>query len=144
MEVTGNPYFRDRRERGRKALKETMRRYIEGGYVFPENIPGSVSDRIHHEILYQCEEKYGPYFLRDFFTEVRNQRDRLRSADGNTRYQITIDCFDRLPGLKFRELLSDLRISDKTSWYSLRPSRPDWDRRFIPPDERKPGDYPDE
>ncbi len=142
MEVTGNPYSRDRRERGRKALKETMRRYIEAGYVFPDDIPGGVSDRIHHEILYQCEEKYGASFLRDFFTEVRKERDRLRSADGNTRYQITIDCFDRLPGLNFRELLRDLRISDKTSWYSLRPSRPDWDRRFIPADEREAGDYP--
>ena len=54
----------------------------------------------------------------------------------------TIDCFGRLPGLNFRQMLRDLRISDKTSWYSLRPSHPDWDRRFIPPDERKPGDYP--
>jgi len=142
MEVTGNPYTRERRERGRKALKETMRRYIEGGYVFPEDIPGGVSDRIHHEILYQCEEKYGPDFWRDFFTEVRKRRDRLRRADGNTRYRITVDCFDRLPGLDFREMLRDLRISDKTSWYSLRPSRPEWDRRFIPPHERQPGDYP--
>ena len=142
MQVTGNPYTRDRRQRGRKTLQETMRRYIEGGYVFPEDIPGNVSDRIHAEILYQCEAKYGADFWRNFFTEIRKERDRLRNADGNMRYQITVDCFDRLPGLQFRQMLRDLRISDKTSWYSLKPSRPDWDRRFIPPEERKPGDYP--
>jgi hypothetical protein len=52
--------------------------------------------------------------------------DRVR----NTRYQITIECFERLHGLNFKEKLRNSGISLRTDVRSLKPEAPGWNRRL--------------
>ena len=84
-------------------------RYLRSRCVLPADVPANKCDRIHAWILWQCAKAYGPGFWRDFFREVLKQgqplKDAVRLGDGdkirNARYQITIACFDRLPGIDF-------------------------------------------
>ena len=52
----------------------------------------------------------------------------------NKRYQIVVDCFDRLEGLDFKRMLNIARISLTTDVKALHPEEPGWDRRFISSD----------
>jgi len=71
-------------------------------------------------------------------TKVRTQAQRLRDAvqlgDGdaihNERYRITVECFDRLPGLHFKQILQDSAISRSTDIKSLHPTELGWNRRL--------------
>ncbi|MHC4757020.1 MAG: ankyrin repeat domain-containing protein [Planctomycetota bacterium] len=123
----------------RKKQKETFRRYVKNEFVFPDDIEANKCDRIHAWILRECEFKYGPAFWNDFFKELRDKREELKEAGKlgqankvrNARYQITIDCFDHLPGVNFKGILRKYKISLTTDVKSLNPMEPSWDRRFI-------------
>lgn len=138
--VADNPIQRRRVQETRNEQLRTFNRYVQSGYRFPPDIQPNLCDRIHAHILFLCEEKYGPRFWRDFFTEIRKEQPRLLAAselgDGdearNRRYQITIDCFDRLKDVEFKKMLKSLEISLTTDVKSLQPERPGWNRKFIP------------
>jgi hypothetical protein len=136
--VADNPIFEQDLASTRRGQAETYRRYVAAGFVFPQDIEPNQVDRIHAFILDQCEQKYGPNFWPDVFSEIRKRKDELRDAvslsDGdairNRRYQITIECFDRLPGLGFKKLLEQSGISLTTDVKSLHPTEPGWNRRL--------------
>lgn len=54
--------------------------------------------------------------------------DQIRNA----RYRITVECFDRLKGLGFKDRLRRAKISLTTDVKSLHPIEPGWDRRLGP------------
>jgi hypothetical protein len=141
--VAGNPIHRKQITDTRKEQAETFRRYKQAGFLFPADLAPNLCDRIHAYILWTCEQKYGPAFWPDFFREIRGQDKSLIAAvelgDAdkirNKRYQITIECFDRLKGLDFKKMLQDLRISFTTDVKSLHPTEPGWNQKFIAKDE---------
>lgn len=143
--VAGNPILIERINQTRAVQRETFQRYIRSGYIFPEDLPGNLSDRIHAHILWMCEQRYGPDFWQDFFREIQKERKSLTAAKylrdpdkvRNRKYQITVECFDRLPKIEFRKLLEKYRLSQTTAIKSLRPTEPNWDRRFSGPDDYK-------
>jgi len=136
--VAGNPIFANALNATRQGQTETFQRYTQMGHVFPADLPPNQVDRIHAYILWQCELAYGPTFWPDFFREVRKEYPRLRDAVNqsgqdairNARYQITIDCFDRLQGLNFKSLLQENGISLTTDVKSLHPTEPGWNRKL--------------
>ncbi|MCX7018306.1 MAG: ankyrin repeat domain-containing protein [Candidatus Sumerlaeota bacterium] len=136
--TAGNPLLAEEIQTARKGQEQTFNQYIKNGFVFPDGLPANQCDRIHAWILYRCESKYGPRFWSDFFREIRSQEQalsdaaRLGDADKirNARYQITIACFDRLPGLQFKKTLKDAAISLTTDVKSLHPEAPGWNRRL--------------
>ncbi len=137
LEVGDNPVLRAELAKTRQAQAETFERYKAAGFVFPADIAPNLVDRIHAHILWQCEREYGNAFWPDFFTEVRKEHERLFGAireQGdevrNARYRITVECFDRLPGLEFSERLESNRISRTVAVQSVRPTEPDWNRRL--------------
>ena len=139
QQVAGNPVYNRLVEATRKVQAETFSRYVRAGYVFPADIPPNLCDRIHAFLLWRAEANYGASFWPDFFGEIRKQRARLEAitegdADQrrNRRYQITLECFDRLPGLNFKDVLKSVQISLTTDVKSLHPTEPGWNRRFLP------------
>jgi len=136
--VAGNPLLRKNLLETRQTQKETFKRYQLAGYVFPDDIPANLCDRIHAYLLWQCEQKYGQNFWQDFFNEVNKQQERLLAAskisdsdrNRNERYKITVECFDHLPGLNFEEMMKKSGISLVTDVKSLHPTEPGWDRKF--------------
>jgi len=136
--VADNPYYQRSLANARRIQAETFSRYKELGNRFPEDIPANLCDRIHAHLLHVCEQQYGPRFWPDFFTEIRKSRDELvaagRSGSGderrNARYRVTVDCFDRLMGGKFKPMLKEHGISLATDVKSLHPTRPDWNRKL--------------
>ena len=137
--VAGNPIFARHLEETRARQAETFARYVAGGYVFPADIPGNLVDRLHAHILGQCERTYGEAFWPDFFREIAAASDALREAarqhDGDTlrnaRYAITVNCFDRLPGIHFKQRLAEAHISAEIDVKSMRPTEPGWNRRLM-------------
>ena len=137
-EVSANPIFAREVQDTRKRQAETFQRYKLAGGRFPEDIENNLVDRIHAHVLWQCEQEYGPNFWTDFFRQVNSVQDALKGAvqlgDGdairNARYQITLDCFDRLPGLRFKERLQQAYISLEKDVKSLHPTEPGWNRRL--------------
>jgi len=124
-------------DQDRQKQAATYWRYKSGGFTFPRDIEPNLADRIHAHLLWQCEEKYGPSFWKDFFAEVRKERVRLLNpgsddadARRNVRYRITIDCFDRLKGLNFKKMLQENHISLAVDVKSLHPTEPGWNRKF--------------
>jgi len=139
QQVAGNPIHTRLVDSTRQVQAETFSRYVGAGYVFPADIEANLCDRIHAYLLWRAEAKYGPGFWTDFFREIRKERTRLEAitegdADEqrNQRYQITLECFDRLPGLEFKQVLQNVQISLTTDIKSLHPTEPGWNRRFIP------------
>jgi hypothetical protein len=138
QQVAGNPILAAHLRATHKEQERTFTQYVKNGYVVPKELPPNLCDRIHAWILYQSASKYGPRFWADFFREVRSQRqslnDAVRLGDGdkiwNARYQITIACFDRLPGLEFKKRLKTSGISLTTDVKSLHPMAPGWNRRL--------------
>jgi hypothetical protein len=68
---------------------------------------------------------------------VRKERERLVSAESlpgnegrNARYQITVECFDRLKGLDFKKRLSKDGISTTVDVKSINPEKPGWNRKL--------------
>jgi hypothetical protein len=140
--VAGNPLLKREIQATRQGQAQTFNRYVQGGYIFPNDLPDNQCDRIHAYILWQCEQKYGQNFWSDFFKEVEKEYDHLLAAaaisdsdrNRNERYQITIECFNRLHGLNFKEMLKKYQISLTTDVKSLHPTDTGWNRKFIPND----------
>lgn len=138
--IADNPIYRRHVKVTRDKQAETFKRYCKLGYVFPKDIPANLCDRVHAYILWRCERKYGPNFWLDFFQKIHKERARLISAASkmdpdqirNERYQITIECFDQLPRLDFKNMLERLQISLNTDIKSLHPTELGWNRKFIP------------
>ncbi len=138
QKIAGNPILSAQIQETRQKQQETVRRYANSEFALPQDIPGNKVDRIHAWLLWQCEREYGPNFWKDCFQEIRRQQKALKDAVHlgdqdeirNARYQITVDCFDRLPGLNFKERLRNLNISLKTDIKSLHPQEADWNRRL--------------
>ncbi|MCX7424126.1 MAG: ankyrin repeat domain-containing protein [Planctomycetia bacterium] len=138
QQLAGNPILAADLRATREEQKRTFTEYVRNGYIVPKDLPPNLCDRIHAWLLCQAASKYGPRFWTDFFREVRSQRqalsDAVRLGDGdkirNARYQITIACFDRLPGLDFRNTLRASGVSLTTDVKSLHPDSPDWNRRL--------------
>jgi len=58
-----------------------------------------------------------------------------RSGDDNIRnerYRITVECFDRMRGLNFKQLLERNGISTTVDIKSLHPTEVGWNRKFTP------------
>jgi|GEM_PF-1921705 len=144
QKVGNNPIFAAQIRDTRATQSETFRRYVTGGCKFPDDLPGNLCDRIHAHLLWMCERMYGPTFWEDFFHEAQKERENLEAAKylgdadkvRNRKYQITVECFDRLEKIQFRKMLKEYQLSQTTAIKSLRPTEPGWDRRFLGPDER--------
>lgn len=138
--IAGNTILARHNSETRNLQAQTFNRYVASGYVFPADIAPNLCDRIHSHILWECERKYGENFWPDLFREIAKEYERLKSAESladsdkvrNERYRITLECFDKLPGLKFKEILERLQISLTTDVKSLHPTNPGWNRRFLP------------
>ncbi len=137
--VASNPIHKRHVLETREIQMHTFKRYQQLGYVFPKDIAANLCDRIHAHILWRCEQKYGPDFWQDFFQEIHKEHARLKpsvSKGGdqarNQRYQITVECFDRLQELNFKDMLEKFQISLTTDVKSLHPMEPRWNRKFIP------------
>jgi hypothetical protein len=136
--VAGNPVYTEFLQQTRTEQARTFERYLTLGFTFPPDIESNLVDRIHAHLLWQCEQNYGPEFWKDFFKEVRKQKavlyDAVRLSDGdairNERYRITIDCFDRLPGLNFKQMLAKSGISLTVDVKSLHPTDSVWNRKL--------------
>jgi hypothetical protein len=136
--VAGNPIHRKSIASARKIQAETFARYKKLNNTFPKDLPSNKCDRIHAHLLCLCQRQYGRNFWPDFFKEIRKVRGQLldvsRSGPGierrNARYRITIDCFDRLMKGRFKSMLKEHEISLTTDIKSLRPNRPDWNRKL--------------
>jgi hypothetical protein len=138
LEVANNPTLEQDIAETRRVQTETYQRYKTAGNVFPSDIAPNLVDRIHAYILWQCEQQYGNGFWTDFFAQVRSERQRLYAAihepgdDGvrNARYRITVECFNRLPGLAFAKRLERDAISQIVAVQSLHPTEPGWNHRL--------------
>ena len=138
--VAPNPVFKKHLQQTWKGQAETFKRYRRLGNVFPEDLPPNQCDRIHAQILRVCEKRYGTDFWPDFFKEICKEKVRLANAAQlgdrdlirNKRYQITIECFDRLPRIEFKNMLDKYQISLTTDVKSLHPEEPGWNRKFVP------------
>ncbi|MBX7258434.1 MAG: hypothetical protein K1Y02_18875 [Candidatus Hydrogenedentes bacterium] len=138
LEVADNPVLRQSLDDTRRVQAETFERYRAAGNVFPSDIEPNKADRIHAYLLWQCERQYGARFWEDFFTEVRKERQRLYDAINvvgeervrDERYRITVECFDRLPGLNFSQRLDEAGISRTIAVQSLLPTEPGWNHRL--------------
>jgi len=137
--VANNPIQARQFQATRNVQAKTFQRYVNGGHLFPRDIAPNLCDRIHAHILFLCEKSYGPKFWPDFFQEIRKEHKRLSAAVSlselnqirNERYQITIECFDRLKGLDFKNILKSNQISLSIDVKSLDPTNPGWNRKFI-------------
>lgn len=140
QKVANNPTLAESIRSTREGQKRTFNQYVLNDFVLPRGIPANQCDRIHAWILHQAAQKYGPRFWQDYFREIRARKKELDDAVSlgdadkirNARYQITVDCFDRLPGVGFKKTLEANRISLTTDVKSLHPEAPAWNRRFAP------------
>jgi len=138
LEVADCPALRQSLAETRRVQTETYARYKAAGNVFPSDIEPNLADRIHAYILWQCEQQYGDSFWENFFTEVRKERQRLYAAVNesgengidNARYRITVECFDRLPGLNFSQRLVQDGVSPYVPVQSFKPTEPGWNGRM--------------
>ncbi|HIA47563.1 MAG TPA: ankyrin repeat domain-containing protein [Candidatus Hydrogenedentes bacterium] len=130
QQVADNPRFQESLVRTRNGQRETYERYRRLDFTFPSDIPENQVDRIHAYILNQCEQQYGAKFWHDFFLEAKKQTADLNSASRDERYRITINCFDSLPGLNFKEMLRENHISLTTDIKSMNPEKPGWNRKL--------------
>ena len=136
--VADNPIHSRHVRDTRMKQAKTYRRYKTLRHTFPQDIEPNLADRIHAYLLWQSEKKYGADFWSDVFKEIRKERKALHEAirlgDGdavrNERYRVTVECFDRLPGLKFKTLLAENGISTTVAIQSLHPAEAGWNRKF--------------
>ena len=116
---------------------QTYQRYMAAGQTFPADLRGDQADRLHAYLLRKCEQQYGPKFWPDFFAEVRKQQAAFSAPEAqgdsrglDVRYRLTVGCFDRLPGLHFKNLLEQNGISTTIAIQSLKPTQPGWNRKL--------------
>jgi len=138
--VAKNPYYTKFIKQTREEQEKTFKRYVALGFTFPSDIPSNLVDRIHAYLLYLCEQKYGQNFWKDFFKEINKHKKelddavRLSNDDAirNERYRITVECFNVLQGINFKELLEKNGISTTVDIKSLHPTNPNWNRKLKP------------
>jgi hypothetical protein len=133
QQVADNPVFRRSLDGTRRRQADTFAQYRALGNTFPKDIEPNKVDRIHGYLLWQCEQQYGPDFWPDFFQEAKKERTRLvvdNRGDRDKRYQISVECFDRLPGLGFKRRLRTNGISRTIDVKSMNPEKPGWNRRL--------------
>ncbi len=137
QKVAPNPIFARSLAQTRKTQADTFRRYKAAANTFPADIESNLCDRIHAFLLWQAELRYGPEFWPDFFNQVRDARATFAEANKaggdenrNARYRVTVACFDKLPKLDFKKILSDNGISLTTDVKSLRPTDAGWNRKL--------------
>ena len=140
--VADNGSLEKQLENTRKKQAETFRRYLSLNNTFPRDLKPNLCDRIHAYILWMCERQYGPAFWPDFFAELSKEHQRLIAAerDGatdderrNKRYQITVECFDRIcrrKGIDFKGDLVRYGVSLTVDVKSLHPKEPGWNRKL--------------
>jgi hypothetical protein len=143
QKVAPNQLFANSIAATRKEQAATFGRYKAANYTFPADLAPNLCDRIHAHLLYQAEQRYGPNFYRDFFTEIRKEQQALADtskideggddARRNARYRIAVECFDRLPRLGFKKTLEQNHISPQVDVKSLHPTDARWNHRFEPP-----------
>lgn len=136
--VSLNPVFLTNLKQTRQGQMKTFQRYKKGNYIFPQDIPANQVDRIHAFLLWQCERRYGTRFWKDFFANIKARHEDFKKAaelNGddairNRRYQLSIECFDALDKIDFKDMLTENEISLTTDIKSLRPEDPDWNRKL--------------
>jgi hypothetical protein len=136
--VLPNPVFLEGLKQTRQGQLETYKRYRKGNYTFPQDIPANQVDRIHAFLLWRCEQKYGAGFWESFFGEVKKRHKDFEKANEleggdtarNRRYQLSIECFDALDKIDFKEMLVQNEISLTTDIKSLCPENSNWDRKL--------------
>ncbi|MFA5863532.1 MAG: ankyrin repeat domain-containing protein [Phycisphaerae bacterium] len=135
--VAPNPIYNRQVQETRSEQVKTYRRYMSLVRTFPPDIAPNLVDRIHAYLLWKCEKKYGPNFWSDFFKNINQKSAELSEAAGlngdasrNARYRITVDCFDSLSGLNFKQMLKENGISLITDIKSLHPTEPGWNRKL--------------
>lgn len=135
--VASNPIHDQSVAQTRKNQEETYRRYLALGQTIPADLPWNQADRVYAWLLYKCEQQYGPAFWRDFFKEVRKERQAFLDAETqgtdngrDARYKLTLQCFDRLPGIHFTQLLEQNGISTTVDLTSLNHKDPRWNRKL--------------
>jgi hypothetical protein len=135
--VAFNPTIAEFYKDGRASDAKTWARFVAAGHRLPRDLPINYVDGVHRHLLLECERRYGPKFWQDYFAELRKEKANLEAAgrlsDGtarrNARYQICVDCFDRLRGINFKKRLSENGISTTVEIGSLYKS-PDWNRKY--------------
>ncbi len=142
QKVAGNPILREHIKDTRQKQVQTFKRYRRLGNTWPADIQPNLCDRIHAHILWMCEKRYGPGFWPDVFAELSKQRQRLIAAgraEGTNdkrrikRYQITLECFDRVlrrKNVDFKKDLQTFGISLTEDVKSLHPRDPGWNRKL--------------
>ena len=135
--VAPNPIHRQSVTETQQNQDRTYQRYMAASQTFPPDLSGDQADRLHAYLLRKCERQYGTNFWRDFFAEVRKQQPAFAApaAQGesrglNERYRLTVECFNRLPGLNFKKLLEQNGISTTIAIQSLKPTQPGWNRKL--------------
>ncbi len=135
--VAPNPIHRQSVTETQQNQDRTFQRYMAARQTFPADLSGDQADRLHAYLLRKCEGQYGTNFWRDFFVEVRAQQAAFSApaAEGesrglNERYRLTVECFDRLPGLDFKQILQRSGISTTVAIQSLKPTQPGWNRKL--------------
>ena len=128
--VADNPVFSQHLLNTRNIQMETFSRYKALAHTFPADIAPNLVDRIHAYLLWQCEQQYGPNFWKDFFTEAKKERAQFKNDNRDERYRLTVECFQRLPGLNFKELLRRNGISRSVDIKSMNPTGPGWNRKL--------------
>lgn len=135
--VAPNPILARQVQDTRKDQSQTFQQYKAANHTLPPDLPANQCDRIHEVLLWRAEMQYGPNFWPDFFKEVRHAQEPLARAQGmgeddgrNARYQVTVDCFDKLPKIQFRKMLSDNGVSLTTNLENLHPEKPGWNRKL--------------
>ena len=130
--VAANPVVVQAVQRTHQGQADTYKRYREQRFTFPSDLTPNQVDRIHAYILWECEQQYGPNFWKDFFQEVQKEKQALLDADDDRdrRYQITVECFNRLSGINFKQRLIDNQISLTRDIKSLKPEEPGWNRKL--------------
>jgi hypothetical protein len=142
--IANNPAWQRQLQDTRKTQAQTFATYRALDFTFPPDIEPNLCDRVHAHLLWQCEQKYGPNFWKDFFKNVRAARGPLEEAvhekgdDAirNARYRITVECFDKLAGLNFKRLLESNQISTTADAKSLHPTEAGWDRKFVTKEQK--------
>jgi hypothetical protein len=130
QKVADNPVFRRSLDGTRRRQEETFAQYRALDNTFPKDIEPNKVDRIHGYLLWQCEQQYGPDFWQDFFKEAKKEKARLSVDNRDERYRITVECFDRLPGLGFKRRLRTSGISRTVDVKSMNPEKPGWNRKL--------------
>jgi len=137
MTVARNPIHDQSVAQTRRGQEETYRRYLALGQTIPADLAWNQADRVHAYLLYKCEQQYGMAFWSDFFKEVRKERQAFSDAEArgedngrDLRYKLTLQCFDRLPGIRFTQLLEQNGISTIVDLSSLPHEAPGWNRKL--------------